>query len=235
MNPNTDIVITYRSTGTFPTGEVLQKCIETLELHTHNYRLIFVDDGSDIGGRECISNIADRFPDCVMVRTHRQHWFTRAVNLGLSVARTPHVVVLNSDTVCDTGWLEELYAVKDEVEATSGRVGLVGSIQSGEEPRRYALSGHPDYVTGHAWLLNMSAMYEASVHHNSPGIYLDQGVPGLIHINSDVYICWELNAMGWNCVKAFKSNVGHLGGRSWGHALALIPRSLDEVNYNYRP
>lgn len=233
MNPPTDLIIPVHGSRTFPVEKTFEKCVETVCQHTKNFRFIFVDDASDEACRAVVSRVAAAFPECNLIQTMKQHWFTRAVNLGLRLVRTPYAMVLNCDTVVDSGWLEELYDVQDIVEKESGRVGLIGSVLSGEEPRRYALSVGQDYVTGHAWLLNMAAMQEASFVHGTPGLYLDETKADTIHIRSDVYICWDLNKLGWNCVKSFKSAVGHISGQSWGQILGLIPGSLDAVNYKY--
>jgi glycosyltransferase involved in cell wall biosynthesis len=230
---NTDIVIPIRSSAQFPTIHLFDRCARSVESHTDHFRFIFVDDNSTYQDSEEIARICSRYEQSLYIRTHFQHWFTRAVNIGLRLVRTPYAVVLNCDTVVDTGWLEELYAVKDEVEKNVGKVGLVGSILSGEEPRRYALSVGQDYVTGHCWLLNMQAMQEVSNFRSTPGWYLDELRADTIHIRSDVYICWDLNHLGWSCVKSFKSAVGHIGGQSWGQILGMIPPSIDYVNYKY--
>lgn len=213
MTP-TDIVIPVRGTREFPVEDVFEKCVESVCANTSIYRFIFVDDCSDDVCRARIQAVANRFSECNLIQTYKQHWFTRAVNLGLRLVKTPYAVVLNCDTVCDVGWLDELYAIKDIVEAETGRVGLVGSLHSIEEPRRFQISTGQDYVTGHAWLLNMVAMQEASFSHGHPGWYLDETNPANIHIRSDVDICWKLNILGWQTVKAFKSAVGHYAVRS---------------------
>jgi glycosyltransferase involved in cell wall biosynthesis len=234
MNPDTDIIITVRISSEFEqVKEDLLNCVNTLREHTHGFRPIFVDDNSEEQYQKWIEDIVKQFEYGLYIRTHHQRWFTRAVNLGLRMARTPYVAVVNCDTVYSQGWLEELYAVKDEVEANTGKVGLVGSIMSAEEPRRYMLSVGRDYVTGHCWLLSMQALYEVSAARGTPGIYLDETNPGAIHIVSDVHLCWNLNQQGWQCVKAFKSNVGHIGGRTWGQQLHRIPGSLEAVNDKY--
>ena len=232
--PNTDIVIPFRSTGMFNTEQYLEECIRTLVERTHNFRLIFVDDNSDDLGRVRLHNIAARFPECVVVRTYKQRWFTRAVNLGLRLVRTPWCVELNSDTILGEGWLEELYAVAMEVAALSGkRVGLVGSVYAANEPRRYHVTTPPDFVTGHCWLINMEAAAAVSSALGTPKDCLDETAPRSIHIFSDNHLCYQMNALGWQTVMAFKSGVGHIAGKSWGHNLGLIPRTCEEVNFQY--
>ena len=230
MTPPTDIIIPVHGNREFPVEDVFQDCVRTVSNHTHNFRYIFVADACDDICLQVIHRVANSFPESNLIQTQKQNWFTRAVNLGLRLVRTPYAVVLNCDTVVDTGWLEELYAIKDEVEATVGRVGLVGSQESQEEPRRYQVSEGQDYVTGHCWLLNMAAVQEASHMHGTPGWYLDETRADAIHIRSDVFICWELNRLGWQCVKSFKSHVGHYGYKSWGARLHAIPNNVEMVN-----
>lgn len=238
MTPNTDIIVSCHITREFPNENEFQQCISALSENTSQYRLILVDDASDGVGQEIVSNVAKQFRDCILIRTHFQHWFTRAFNLGLRMARTPWVVMLNSDTIPHAGWLEELYAVRDEAEVQLGkRVGLVGSTLSHEEPRRWANSSKDvrDYVTGHCWLLSMQALFDISVAHGTPGIYLDETVAGAIHINSDVLACWAMNDAGWATVKSFKSAVDHYGGRAWGHQIGRISGlTLESVSYHYQ-
>ena len=234
MSQNTDIVIPIHGTREFPVEDVFQECVRTVSTHSHNVRFIFVDDASDEVCRQRVNTVAASFPECNLIQTYKQHWFTRAVNLGLRLVRTPYAVVLNCDTVVDTGWLEELYDVKDTVEATVGRVGIVGSLESQEEPRRYQISEGQDYVTGHCLLLSMAAMQEVSYTHGTPGYPFDETSALNIHIRSDVDICWKLNVLGWQTVKSFKSHVGHYGGRSWGYRVGQVQTlRLEDVNYKY--
>ena len=233
MNPPTDVIISTRITREFPAEKDLEACVDSLVKHTKNVRVIFVDDNSDEIGKQCIDTQASRFRDSLLVRTHYQRWFTRAYNTGFMLTRTPYFVGLNCDTILDTGWLEELYSVKDDVEAKVGKVGLVGSVLSAEEPRRYALSVGQDYVTGHCILFSAQAMNEVANARGTPGIYLDETRPDAIHIRSDVFICWDMNKLGWQTVKSFKSNVGHTSAKCWGQRLWTIPCLLDVVNDHY--
>ena len=239
MNPRTDIVIPFRSTRQFPTESFIDQCVDTLVQYTRNYRLIFVDDNSDKIGREHIQKVADRFVESTLIRTNKQKWFTRAVNLGLRMVRTEWAVEANSDVIFGEGWLEELYAVANEIEPHK-RVGLVGSVYSAEESRRYNVVYHPEYVTGHCMMFRMEALKavaDARCQHfldnESAKEYLDEITPKAIHIFSDNHICYDLNSIGYVTVQAFKSGVGHIAGKSWGHLLGTIPQTVEQVDYQY--
>jgi glycosyltransferase involved in cell wall biosynthesis len=234
----TYIVISCHSRGQYDTREYIKECVRTLEENTTNYRLIFVDDFCDEDGSAEIRQISKRFSSSYTIRTEKQRWFTRAFNLGLRLVRSPYVILLNTDTVLGPGWLEELYSVKAEAEATIGsHVGIVGSEFSEEEGRRWqnitspTTEGNPGYVTAHCLLVDMQAMFECSVDRGTPGFYLDETRQDMIHIRSDNEISYRMQKLGWNTIRSFKSAVGHHGGRSWGHNLGRIcGLTLSEVN-----
>jgi len=233
MTPPTDIILPFHSTPQFRTESCLEECIKTLRENTDNFRMIFVDDCCDDVGRDCLHKIASSFPECAVIRTYKQKWFTRAVNLGFRLVRTPWCVEINSDVGFGVGWLEELYAVRDEIEAAGKKVGLVGSVYSAVEQRRYHCTQGVDFVTGHCWLINMQAAAEVGVSQGTPKDYLDETTPRSIHIFSDNHLCYAMNRLGWQTVMAFKSGVGHVAGRSWGHQLHSIPLTCDAVDFKY--
>lgn len=222
MTPKTDIIIAVRGTREFPIEKDFEVCVDSVVQHTTNYRFVFVDDCSDGHAADVVSSVAAKFPDSILIRTHTQNWFTRAYNKGLRMVRTPRAIALNADTIVGERWLEELYECWAEAEAVS-KVGLVGSVWSAEEGRRWAgTEQNRGYVTGHCWLLSMEAMAEASMSRGQPGWYLDETNPLNAHIRSDIEICWRLNGLGYQTLQCFKSYVMHLGGRSWGHQLARV-------------
>ncbi len=224
MIPRTDILITFRSAAPYRVEDYLRKLVDSVVKNTPSYgRFIFVDDQSDAIGRDFIERVADEFPTSILIRTHAQHWFTRATNLGLKVSRTERVVALNCDTVCGEGWLEELYDVWDEANKQTGKkVGLVGSTWSREESRRWAPTTYPAYVTGHCYLAGLQALNDAANSRGTPGRFLDETSLQNAHIRSDIEICGRLNLLGYLTVSSFKSEVEHFGGKSWGYDLTAV-------------
>jgi glycosyltransferase involved in cell wall biosynthesis len=220
MTPLTDIVIPVH--GAF---EYVKKTVHQLYEATNNFRLIVVDDFSDTETREFLYG-----PECtgrdrrnIYVRSNRQLWFTRASNTGLRLVETPQAVLLNSDMELSPGWLEELYGCWEEFEqTTSRRVGLVGHTQDMASPNRYEETREPNYVTGHTLLLSMQALQEASVDRGDPGRYLDELDQKAAHINSDRFLCYQLNKLGWATVKSFKAQCGHHGFKSWNADLGTV-------------
>lgn len=202
-----------------------QACVDSVFKHTPALnRLIIVDDHSDIVTTAYLLSVLVNHPSTLYIRTGTQRWFTRASNLGLRLVRTQRCVLLNSDCVVDRDWLEEMYAVWDEYSTTrpERKVGLVGSHQSGEEPRRWGEYQEPGYVTGHALLLDVPVLSEMSERRGMCGWYLDEVNTNAIHINSDRFLSYELNRAGYATIASFKAAVGHHGGKSWGHNLGRI-------------
>ena len=233
----TYIILSVHSREPYDTREYFKRCMETLESTTTNFKLIFVDDYSDTEASALISTFAAKHDSSYVIRTNKQRWFTRAYNLGLRLVRSQRAVLLNIDTELGEGWLEELYSVKAEAEAQIGRIGIVSSEFSAEEPRRWqhitspTTPGNPGYCTGHCWLVDMQAMYEISAARGMPGWYLDETQQKTIHIYSDNEACESMHRLGWNTVRSFKSAVGHHGGKSWGHNLGkVMSLRLEDVN-----
>lgn len=222
MTPETDIVICVRGTRRYPIEQDFERCVDSLVKTTSNFRLILVDDDSDEIASAVVGRVSEWFDNSILVKTRFQRWFTRAYNLGLRLVRTPRAVILNADTILGEGWLDELYAVWADAEAAGHRVGLVGSALSDAELRRWIGTREPGYVTAHCSLLSMQAITEASAQRGQPGIYLDETRQDAIHIRSDVFICYELNRLGYVTIQSHKSRVGHAGGKSWGHDLYSI-------------
>lgn len=217
MAPQTDIIIPVHDAVDYTTA-----CVDSVFTHTKDFRLILVDDFSQRDATDYLLGALKRDPTALYIRTAQQKWFTRASNLGLRMVRTQRCVLLNSDCVVDEGWLDELYNVWSDAEASGLRVGLVGSHLSGEEPRRWANTIEPGYVTGHCYLLSVPILSDLADRRGNPGWYFDEVHREAVHINSDRYLCYEMNKAGYSPVVSFKAAVGHHGGKSWGYNLARI-------------
>jgi glycosyltransferase involved in cell wall biosynthesis len=218
-HPHIDIVVPVHNAL-----EPLKECLRTLQENTNDYRLIFVDDFSGSETADYLKEYCTQHPSSLLIRTNKQKWFTRASNLGLRMVRTSPSVLLNSDCVLGEGWLEEMFGVKEEFERLFPErpVGLIGSVLSGAEQRRWEDVREPGFVTMHCALLNIHAISEASGHRGMPGWYLNEVRQDCAHIRSDVWLTWELNRLGYATLASFKSAVGHVGGKSWGHNLGSI-------------
>jgi glycosyltransferase involved in cell wall biosynthesis len=219
-HPLTDIVLPVHNAL-----EYVAPCVASLYEHTKDFRLILVDDYSNEDTRAFLygQHCTGRDRRNLYVRTNRQSWFTRASNTGLRLVETEKAALINSDLVFNIGWLEELYDVWADFESKTGRrVGLVGDWGDPNTEKRYEETLEPNYVTGHAVLFSMQALQEASVARGDPGRYLNELRQDSIHINSDRFVCYELNKLGYATVIAYKTPLGHYGGKSWNYNLGHV-------------
>jgi GT2 family glycosyltransferase len=100
-------------------------CVESLLTHTDpRHELIFVDNGSTDGTPEYLQGLARDHKRVRVILNGDNLGFAAGCNLGLAAAHGRHLVLLNSDTVVTTGWLENLVNAAER----HPRAGLVGSV-----------------------------------------------------------------------------------------------------------
>jgi len=88
----------------------LVACVESVLAHTAgDYALVLIDDASpDPAIAAYFAELAGRrLPQLVLLRNDRNLGFTGTANRGMSRSRAD-VVLLNSDTVVTSGWLDAL-------------------------------------------------------------------------------------------------------------------------------
>ena len=95
------------------------------------YRLIIVDDGSDILTSSYIDEQAAA-QGLVVIRNAKAVGYTRAANIGLRAVLSPWVVLLNSDTVVTPLWLDRMWAhgARDPLIGVIGPLSNTASWQS---------------------------------------------------------------------------------------------------------
>lgn len=100
MSARYDIVI-----PTGPRRDLLRRCVDSIEAHSEDYRIILIDDA--IGAPPLPSTHRERRIDHIRLpRRYGSSW-TSSTNIGLAVSSAPFVVLMNDDTVVQTrGWLD---------------------------------------------------------------------------------------------------------------------------------
>lgn len=184
----------------------LKRCLESLEEHTAEYRLILIDDASDEETADFLRRYSES-SGAVLQVNQSQQWFTRTVNRGLRLCENDWVALLNSDLELSARWLEGLYKAALGQE----RVGVVGCCQVSPEGgglHSGFVQGRPntnvgevtevDWVTAAAWLLRCSLLREVG--------YLDEGHK---HFESDRHYCYAVRKAGWKVLYAPVTIVHH--------------------------
>lgn len=86
---------------------LLGDCLASLRQQSfRDFEVILVDNGSTDGSRDYI---ASEFPEVKLVCLPQNRGFCGGNNIGISVARSEYVTLLNNDTEVAPDWLEKLY------------------------------------------------------------------------------------------------------------------------------
>jgi len=102
------------------------KCLESIKRHTcYPYRIIWVDNGSDLENIENVSQKIDGLKIKVRrVMLNKNYGFTRGINEGIKASDAPYLVFLNNDVEVTDSWLLKMIWVFGQDE----RIGVVGPV-----------------------------------------------------------------------------------------------------------
>lgn len=90
----------------------LKGCLDSLmEQSRQDFTVLLIDNGSTDGSAEYVES---HYPEVVVYRYESNMGFCYAVNEGIRMAKTPYVVLLNNDTVCEVSLIEELVRAMEE-------------------------------------------------------------------------------------------------------------------------
>jgi GT2 family glycosyltransferase/glycosyltransferase involved in cell wall biosynthesis/SAM-dependent methyltransferase len=104
----------------------VKKCLESvIKFTSYPYSLILVDDGSDTQTRTYLDDFAKIF-GAYLIRNETAKGYTIAANQGLKHSSGDYLVLLNSDTVVATEWLDRMI----ECAKSDDRVGIVGPLSN---------------------------------------------------------------------------------------------------------
>ncbi|NLF26012.1 MAG: glycosyltransferase [Deltaproteobacteria bacterium] len=89
----------------------LKNCIASvLKNSSKPCRLILVNDGSDHATSSYLRDISKEHFQVLLSERQAAGGYTKAANAGLALSSAPVVVLLNSDTIVPSGWLEKIEA-----------------------------------------------------------------------------------------------------------------------------
>jgi O-antigen biosynthesis protein len=140
--PTVDVVVCVRDAL-----DDVRACLHSLlAATTRRFRLILVDDGSGEATRDFLRAFADRHPAVTLIRReHPPHGYTLAANRGLEVSSGDYAVLLNSDTLVCSEWLERLVAHGE----AHPEVGILGPLSNAASHQSV-----PEVKHGGAWAVN---------------------------------------------------------------------------------
>ena len=99
----------------------IDNCLKSLQKQNfRDFEILIVDNASEDHSADFIE---EHYPEVTLVRLGQNFGFSRAVNEGIRRTKTPYLILLNNDTVCDPDFVGELYQAIDR----DGRVFSVAS------------------------------------------------------------------------------------------------------------
>lgn len=102
-------------------------CIQSVRKYTTlPYEIIVVDNGSSDRTVEALLDLATNDPQISVLLNSCNKGFAGGNNLGISLARSDYVLLLNNDTLVTEGWLESLLRVFSDYPGT----GIVGPMSN---------------------------------------------------------------------------------------------------------
>lgn len=117
-SPVYDIVIPSWNCADYATN-----CLLSIKKHSQNYRIIFIDNGSEPVQLELVKAVLDTMPH-LLIRNDENLGFIKATNQGIKASTAPYVVLMNNDTEAVHGWLQKL----SEPLYLSGKTALSGPL-----------------------------------------------------------------------------------------------------------
>jgi GT2 family glycosyltransferase len=105
----------------------VKRCLTSVARHTNaQHRVIVVDDGSDDECASYLRSFSEQRPHFTLLRNEEPSGYTKAANQGLRQTFADLVVLLNSDTIVTSHWLERLV----ECAGSDPKIGIVGPLSN---------------------------------------------------------------------------------------------------------
>jgi GT2 family glycosyltransferase len=208
---------------------VIEDCLRSV--YAQPYRpieVIVVDNGSTDGS---VALIVKKFPDVRLVRNERNLGFAGGNNRGVAAAQGEYVVLLNNDTVVDSGWLPPLI----EAVGKPG-VGVVTSkvITENVPEAFYEMNGTINYLGYNIMrqFSNLSQVFFAA----GTSVMFRRNLVGLPFLDEyflyheDVYLSWKLRLQGYEISMAQPSIVWHKGSVTTSNQMPSFVTFYQERN-----
>lgn len=137
MKPKYSIIVV-----TWNAVEHVVRCIDSVLKNSKDYELIVVDNGSTDGTAGYLQGMKDTGKIHKLILNQENKNFGPANNQGLAVAEQGTIVVLiNSDTVVTSGWLEKMNHCLEHKE----NIAIVGCMTNSSNGRQMVSGVHSNY------------------------------------------------------------------------------------------
>ena len=117
---------------TFGQEDFTCACFESIARHTKDYRLVWLDNGSDASSRNVVMPSFKKNRGRMSLWLGENKGFVGGVNLALKVlfdvwgTKSEYIVIQNNDTVVGPGWLVKMISVMEN----DAKIGAVGPVSA---------------------------------------------------------------------------------------------------------
>jgi GT2 family glycosyltransferase len=88
-------------------SEYAINCLLSIKANSFNYRVIFVDNGSEENEFERVNEVLQKMPH-LLIQNETNLGFIKATNAGIKASDAPFIILMNNDTEAVTMWLQKL-------------------------------------------------------------------------------------------------------------------------------
>jgi hypothetical protein len=220
MNPVFDIIIPVHDQAPW-----LDLCVRAVEHHTTlAFRLIVVDNASETAAMHALlRSLRDRGHTVVSLPENRS--FSNALNAGVAVGVSPHLIFLNDDAIVTEGWDSALLQ-----DLQNKDVGLVGA-QSNAAAGLQGLPGAPNAGIEPPFIVFVCAALRRAVW-DAVGPMDEATFDGFS--SEDLDYSWRVKHAGYK-LRISRAYVLHVGSRTLQATVGdLAARAANDQKYNRR-
>lgn len=202
----TIIIVTFKSEG------VIQKCLSSIN---NNYPVIIIENSSNKFFKKYIEK---KFSNVRCILTGENMGFGKANNIGLHLAKTKYVLILNPDTILFEDTLDILnksankiknFALLAPIITNSHELnyGFFNKINTNKKNKNIL---EVDYIKGFAMFFNKNKFSEIGFFDENIFLYLEE-----------IDLCKRLNFFNEKIYLISNAKIKHLGGKSHANEFNL--------------
>jgi len=196
---------------TFKSQKVIYKCLSSIN---NNYPVIVIENSNNKNLKKQIEN---KFTNVKCILTGENLGFGKANNIGLRLAKTKYVLLLNPDTVLHKDALEVLTNYAERIK----NFALLAPIITNSHELNYGFFNKKkkikssdvfevDYIKGFAMFFNKNKFSHKDFFDENIFLYLEE-----------IDLCKRLNFLNEKIYLISKAKIKHLGGKSHGEKFNL--------------
>lgn len=205
--------------------QYIRKCLDSLGNQTlSDFDIIVVDNASTDGSIEVVEQ---EYPNVIVKKLDQNYGFCHAVNVGIGMAKTEYLILLNNDTEATSEFVEELYKAIDSHEDTFAVASKMLQLNDKDK-----IDAAGDLYCALGWAFSLgkdkskdrydkeavvfSACGGASIYRKS--VFEQIGYFDELHFTylEDVDVCYRARIMGYKNRYTNKAVVYHAGSGTTG-------------------